>query len=61
MALLSLLTLSAFSAINTNTIAQAADNPYSDKPAILNGSGQIATAHWEGRLFSQYDYIPTVI
>jgi len=39
MALLALLTLSAFSAINTNT-AQAADE------SSIRGSGKIAIAHW---------------
>jgi hypothetical protein len=47
-ALLSLLTLSAFSTINTNTFVQAADEYYLSKPDILSGSGQIATAHWIG-------------
>lgn len=41
MALLSLLTLSAFSAVNTNTFVQA------DVPTqTCGGSGQIAMAHW---------------
>jgi hypothetical protein len=42
MALLSLLMLSAFSAINTN-IVQAADPP---SPQSICGSGQIASAYW---------------
>jgi len=48
MALLSILTLSAFSAINTNTFAQAAGEQYFEEPLLI-GSGQIATAHWDGR------------
>jgi hypothetical protein len=45
MALLSLLALSVFSAINTNNYAQA-----DDELTSISGSGQIAMAHWEDGL-----------
>jgi hypothetical protein len=42
--LLSLLALSTFSAINTNTYVQATGEQVFSKPDIINGSGQIAVA-----------------
>jgi len=44
MVLLSLLVLSAFSAINTNTFVQADD---SGNERLISGSGQIARAYWQ--------------
>jgi len=59
MALLSILTLSAFSAINTNNFAQASDEPYLSQPS-LSGSGQIATAHWDRDSVQNINGIQTI-
>jgi len=53
--LLSLLTLSVFSTINVNVFVQATGEQPFDKEPALSGSGQIATAHWDGRSIQTID------